>query len=183
MRVLLILIVICFISCKNKTDKKNCIINFEIPKNTANSKGVITILEPNKNILKVSISNLKNDTLHFAVPHLIFVKEALKDNIEGSDIVVKQFIPNIVTDRVIAYYVTENKIKKIINVDSSRTRDAEQYEFKLAPKEKFITEYFFNCEESDPEKFKIFYFESNRFNNSKYEKIKYPENVFIEIKK
>lgn len=183
MRVILILVVICFISCENITKKKGCIIDFKIPKSMVSSEGIVTDLKFHKNILKISISNLRNDSIHFVVPHLIFAKEAIQNEVEESDIVVKQFMPNIITDRVIAYNITEDNKKKIITVDSSKTRDAEQYEFKLAPKEKFITEYLFNCKESDPEKFKIFYFESNRFKNSKYEKIKYPENAYIEIKK
>ena len=101
---------------------------------------------------------------------------------ETYDIVVKQFIPNIVTDKVAAYYITGDNEKKLVSVDSSKNRDMQQYEFKLAPKEKFVTEYLLNCKESDSEKYTIYFFDSNRFDNKKYSKIKYPENGFIEIK-
>lgn len=173
---------ICSISCENKMSKKDCTIDFEIPKNTVSSEGIVTDLKFHKNILKVSIFNLRNDSLHFAAPHIIFAKKEVEQHIEKSDIVVKQFIPNIITDRVTAYYITEDNKQKIINIDSSKTRDMKQYEFKLAPKGKFVTEYLLNCGESDPEKYKIFFFESNRFDNKKYKKIKYPDNGFIEIK-
>jgi hypothetical protein len=182
MKVLLILIVICLISCENKAISRTCVFDFEIPENTVNSEGIITDLKLHQNILKVCVYNLRNDSLHFAVPHIIFAKEAAKHNIEESDIVVKQFIPNIVTDKVTAYRITKND-KKIISVDSSKTRDVKQYEFKLAPKEIYVAEYILNCRESDPEKYRIFFFESNRFDNIKYEKIKYPENGYIEVKK
>ncbi|WP_223558188.1 hypothetical protein [Chryseobacterium lathyri] len=183
MKNFLLLIIICFISCENKVDKKDCIIDFEISKNTVSSEGIVTHLKFHKNILKISVSNLRNDTLHFPVPRLIFAKEAVKQNIkESDDVVVKQFIPNIITNRVTAYCISEDNKKEIVSIDSSKTRDMKQYEFKLAPKAKYIVEYLLNCKESDPEKYKIFFFESNRFDNNKYEKIKYPENGYIEIK-
>lgn len=181
MRYFLILMTICLISCEKKVSKKSCIIDFKIPKNTITSDGIVTDLEFNKNILKISISNLRNDTLHFAVPHIIFAKKEAKQNIEKSDIVVKQFIPNIVTDRVTAYYITGDDKKKVISVDSSKTRDMKQYEFSMAPKGKFVTEYILNCQESDSEKYTIYFFDSNRFDSNKYRKVKYPDNAFIEI--
>lgn len=158
MKNFLLLIMICFISCESKTNKKDCIIDFEVPKNMVRSEMIITDLRFHENILKVSISNLRNDTIYFAVPHLIFAKERLPQNVGESDIVVKQFIPNIVTDRVIAYCITEDNKKQIISVNSSKTRDMKQYEFKLPPKGKFITEYVLNCKESDGERYKIFFF-------------------------
>ncbi|BFO65993.1 hypothetical protein [Chryseobacterium sp. KCF3-3] len=177
------LIIICLISCENKLSKNNCTIDFEIPKKTISYEGIVTDLKFHKNILTVSIFNLRNDTLRFPVPHLIFAKEIVKQNTKEPDnIVVKQFIPNIITDRVTAYCITEDNKKEIVSIDSSKTRDMKQYEFKLAPKAKYIVEYLLNCKESDPEKYKIFFFESNRFDDSKYEKIKYPENGYIEIK-
>lgn len=182
MKNLLPLIIICFFSCENKTNKKDCIIDFEISKNTVSSKGIISDLKFQKNILKLSISNFRNDTLHFAVPHIIFAKKEKKQNMETSDIVVKQFITNIVTDKVATYYITGDNEKKLVSVDSSKNRNMQQYEFKLAPKEKFVTEYLLNCKESDSEKYTIYFFDSNRFDNKKYSKIKYPENGFIEIK-
>ncbi|AZB27252.1 hypothetical protein EG339_23010 [Chryseobacterium bernardetii] len=184
MKNLLPLIIICFFSCENKTNKQDCIIDFEISKNTVNSKGIISDLKFQKNVLKISISNLRNDTLHFPAPRLFFVKEIIKQNIEESNnVVTKQFIPNIITDRVTAYCITEDNKKQIVSIDSSKTRDMQQYGFKLAPKAKYIVEYLLNCKASDPEKYKIVFFESSRFNDSKYEKIKYPENGYIEIKK
>lgn len=177
-----LLIAICFISCESKTNKKDCVINFEIPKDVVNSERVVTDLKFDKNILKVSVSNLRDDTLYFATPYLIFSKETIQQNVEEYD-VVKPFIPNVVTDRVITYRITKANKKEIISIDSSKTRDVEQSEFKLAPKEKLITEYLLNCKESDSEKYKVYFFESNRFENDKYSKIKYPKNVYVEIKK
>lgn len=181
MRIFLLLLTICFVSCENKPNKKNCQIDFEIPKDVINSEGIVTDLKFNKNILNVSISNLRNDTLHFATPYLIFAKKK-QQNFEKSDVVVKQFIPNIITDKVTIYHIKDDNKKEIINVDSSKTRDVSQNEFKLAPKEKLVAEYLLNCKESDREKYTIYFFESNRFNNKLYKKIKYPENGVIEIK-
>ncbi|MDC8101658.1 hypothetical protein [Chryseobacterium rhizosphaerae] len=182
MRTFLILMALCLISCENKVYKKDCKIDFKIQKNTINYDGIVTDLKLNKNILTVSISNLRSDTLCFAAPHLIFAKEEVQQDTEKSDIVVKQFIPNIVTDKVIAYSITETNKKQIISIDSSKTRDMEQYEFKLVSKGKFVVDYLLNCNDSDSEKYKIYFFESNRFINNKYKKVKYPENGTIEIK-
>lgn len=182
MKNLIILIAICFISCENKTNKTDCVINFEIPKRAITSEGIVTDLEFHKNVLEISISNLRNDTLYFAAPHLIFGKEAIQENTEKSDIVVKPFIPNIVTDRVTAYCITEANKKEIVSVDSSKTRDMRQYEFKLVPKGKLVVEYLLNCKESDSERYRMYFLESNRFESNKYVKIKYPENAYVEIK-
>lgn len=183
MKIFTLLVISCFLSCDNKTNKKECMIDFEISKNTINSEKIVTNLIFHKNILRVSILNLKSDTLHFVTPYLIFAKEVTQQNVEKSDIIVKQFIPTIVTNRVINYYVKRDNKTQTISIDSSKTRDMKQYEFKLAPKEKFLTEYYFNCKESNLEKYKIFFFESNRFDSTKYQKIKYPENGYLEIKK
>ncbi|WP_370898325.1 hypothetical protein [Chryseobacterium gossypii] len=176
-----ILMAIYLISCEKKVSQKDCIIDFKIPKNTVISEGIVTDLKFNKNILTVSISNLRSDTLHFAIPHIIFAKKEEKQNIVKSDIVIKQFIPNIVTDRVTAYYITGDNKKKVISVDSSKTRDMKQYEFNMAPKGKFVIEYVLNCQESDSEEYAIYFFDSNRFDSNKYKKIIYPDNGFIEI--
>lgn len=181
MKNLLILITICLISCENKTIKKDCVINFEMPKDIVNSERITTNLKFDKNILRISVSNLRNDTLHFAAPYLVFAKEAVQLDTEESD-VVKPFIPNVVTDRVITYRITKDNKKETVSIDSSKTRDMKQHEFKLAPKEKLVTEYLLNCRESDSERYKVYFFESNRFESNKYVKIKYPENVYIEIK-
>lgn len=178
----LLIITICLISCENKTIRKDCIINFEIPEDVINSERIATNLKFDKNILSISVSNLRKDTLHFAAPYLVFVKEAIQHDTEESD-VVKPFIPNVVTNRVITYRVTKDNKKETIRIDSSKTRDLEQYEAKLAPKEKLITEYVLNCKESDSERYKVYFFESNKFESDKYMKIKYPENAYLEIKK
>jgi hypothetical protein len=181
MRIVLILIITCFISCGHKTNEKECTINFKTSQNEIYSEGVVSHLECSGDILKVSISNFRSDTISFLTPHLFFLRRKKKDYKEDTTVVVKPYMPNIATDKVITYSIFEGK-KEIISIDSSKNRDAEQQEFKLAPKGKFTEEYLLNCEESDSGEYKIFFFENNRFDNSKYEKIKYPENAYIEIR-
>ncbi|GEN76256.1 hypothetical protein [Chryseobacterium hagamense] len=181
MKFFFILIALLFISCESKIENKECKIDFKISKNMIKTKGIMTSLEFQKNILQISISNFRNDTLHFATPHLIFSKKIAHQNDE-SGVVIKPFVPNIITDRVVAYHITKSNKKEVISIDSSKTRDKRQYEFKLAPKERYIVEYILNCEESDPEKYELVFFDSNRFDNSNYERIKYPKNGFITVK-
>lgn len=47
----------------------------------------------------------------------------------------------------------------------------EQYELKLVPKGKFVVNYLLSCNDSDSEKYRIYFFESNRFISNKLKKL------------
>lgn len=169
------------ISCKDKNVKDSCNMKFTSKNEIINHRNITTHLSFNKDIITFSVFNNSQDTISFPSTYLIF-SEKSNENFQNSDVVIKRFIPYIVTERVIDFFIIKDK-HKIISIDSSKIRDKEQSIINLAPRNTYKSKYFINCNESSAGEYSIFFFESNRFSNSKLDKIKYPQGCILKIEK
>lgn len=181
MKKIIIFIVIVLISCKDKNVKDSCNMKFTSKNEIINHRNITTHLSFNKDIITFSVFNNSQDTISFPSTYLIF-SEKSNENFQNSDVVIKRFIPYIVTERVIDFFIIKDK-HKIISIDSSKIRDKEQSIINLAPRNTYKSKYFINCNESSAGEYSIFFFESNRFSNSKLDKIKYPQGCILKIEK
>ena len=181
MKYILILIIGFFFSCENKKKESNCTITFKISKNENNFKGIFTNLQFNKNVLEVSIYNSKKDTLIFITPRIIFSEDEKKIKYD-SNIIVKPYFPNIITDRITSFYVIKNEKRDFSSIDLKKNREAFQEQLKLPPYAKYVKQYHLNCKKSDTGKYKILFFRSNRFDRIIHEKTIYPENGYMRVR-
>ncbi|MGC5744483.1 hypothetical protein [Chryseobacterium sp. NFX27] len=183
MIIIILITTLLLFSCSEKPKQKyeQCDIflkNFEINEN--NNLKINNNYNENK--LKFSLYNISSDTVKFIPPKIVFGIIEDKTNSEN-DIVVKPYIPQISIKKVIFYIKDELNNIKLISIDSSIQRDEDWKVVSLPPKEKFVKELFLDCKISDAGTYKVYYLEDSRLKNKTTQKIKYPTDIILQIKK
>jgi hypothetical protein len=149
-------------------------------------KNIRVSLDYNKErkMLKLSVLNLRKDSLHFLWPKVMFgipMKDKLNVD-KDEDIIIKTHKPGVYINKSISYINN-----RIISIDSTMQRNENISIVNLGPKGEFVKELYLDCEKSDEENYKIYFLEKyialedDNVKNKNLIPIKYPSNIDLQV--